>query len=202
MITKWNIMSLIHFFTFMREFVRSPESVGSVAPSSRALATAMVADLNWDELHTIVELGPGTGSISRLISQQLPESRRYLALEPNLRFRHILSTQFEQIELAPHFAHELPQLITPGSAQAIICGLPFSLFSWEEIQDIVNAVYHSLAEDGVFRCFGYHHTRFLPKVQRLIRYLESNFATTNQTTVIRNVPPAFILHCQKNTRAS
>jgi phospholipid N-methyltransferase len=56
-------------------FVRSPRTVGAVSPSSRALAAEMVRGIDMSGPTTVVELGPGTGVITRAIVEGLgPEA--------------------------------------------------------------------------------------------------------------------------------
>ncbi|HEX6010481.1 MAG TPA: hypothetical protein VFY87_01485 [Geminicoccaceae bacterium] len=61
---------------FFRQWLRSPKSMGSVIPSSRALARAVAAEVAWRPGQSIVELGGGTGAISQgLIDRGIPRDR-------------------------------------------------------------------------------------------------------------------------------
>ena len=62
-------------------FVRSPRTVGAVAPSSRALAAEMVRGLDLTGPATVVELGPGTGVVTSAISAQLGPDAHALAID-------------------------------------------------------------------------------------------------------------------------
>jgi phosphatidylethanolamine/phosphatidyl-N-methylethanolamine N-methyltransferase len=58
---------------FFRQWLRSPKSMGSVIPSSRALARAVAAEVAWQPGQFVVELGGGTGAISQgLIERGIP----------------------------------------------------------------------------------------------------------------------------------
>ena len=50
---------------FFRQWLRSPKSMGSVLPSSKSLARAIAAEVAWRPGQAVVELGGGTGAISK-----------------------------------------------------------------------------------------------------------------------------------------
>ena len=50
-----------------RRFLRNPVQVGALCPSSRALCSTIVSQVGVDRADVIVELGPGTGAITREI---------------------------------------------------------------------------------------------------------------------------------------
>ena len=52
---------------FFRLWLRRPRRVGAVMPSGRALATAMATCIDAQAPGMVVELGGGTGSITRAI---------------------------------------------------------------------------------------------------------------------------------------
>ena len=52
---------------FLREWFDSPRLIGSITPSSSALATAMAASLRWRPGDFALELGAGSGAISTAV---------------------------------------------------------------------------------------------------------------------------------------
>lgn len=56
------------WFKFIFNFAKSPAEIGAILPSSRFLANKMAAQLPKN-LHTIVELGAGTGNITRKLNE-------------------------------------------------------------------------------------------------------------------------------------
>ena len=45
---------------FLREYISAPDTIGAIAPSSRHLAAAMTASIDFDKARCIVEYGAGT----------------------------------------------------------------------------------------------------------------------------------------------
>src|SRR6266536_4768032 len=66
---------------FLSAFLREPARVGSLAPSSPALAQAMLRGCDLRNARTVVEFGPGTGAFTRLILERIGRHTTFLALE-------------------------------------------------------------------------------------------------------------------------
>src|SRR6185437_14229458 len=57
---------------FLNQFRNTPRSIGAIAPSSRQLAEAMIAPIDFKAAKVIVEFGPGTGVMTGAIVCGLP----------------------------------------------------------------------------------------------------------------------------------
>src|SRR5213594_2551124 len=79
---------------FLHQFVRKPGTTGAIAPSSTALARAMVEWLELEHSRAIVECGPGTGSFTQAVLPKLGSSSRFFMVETNPRFVKILRARF------------------------------------------------------------------------------------------------------------
>ena len=64
-----------------RRFLRNPVQVGALCPSSRALCSTMVSEIGVDTADVIVELGPGTGVITREIVRCMSPNAKLIAIE-------------------------------------------------------------------------------------------------------------------------
>lgn len=53
---------------FLREYLSTPDTIGAIAPSSRHLAAAMTASIDFDKARCIVEYGAGTGVFTRKVA--------------------------------------------------------------------------------------------------------------------------------------
>ena len=71
------------FKTFALAAASDFQSIASIAPSSRHLARAMLEGLPIDHARTVVELGAGTGAITRVLLEKLPSHATLLAFEIN-----------------------------------------------------------------------------------------------------------------------
>lgn len=71
---------------FFLEFSRKARTTGSVFPSSRFLVNKMLAPISFADVKTIVELGPGTGVMTREILKRQKKDTKLFAFEINERF--------------------------------------------------------------------------------------------------------------------
>ncbi len=89
-------MSLDHL-RFLQMFVKTPRTVGAIAPSGRALAAEIIRQAGVKRARTVVELGGGTGAFTRSIVDQAREDALILSIEINPTFAKILSSRFERV---------------------------------------------------------------------------------------------------------
>src|SRR5262249_43345723 len=61
---------------FARNFLQHPKMLGSLVPSSRFLIDRLLNKIDWKRARTLVEYGPGVGTITSHILQRMsPEAR-------------------------------------------------------------------------------------------------------------------------------
>jgi phospholipid N-methyltransferase len=133
---------------FLREFLRHPQQVASIIPSSRFLERRTLTLARVESAHCVVELGAGTGGTTRAILRKLPHDGRLLVIEINPRFcarlRHIHDPRLivhrgnAQTLCEAIAAHGL------SAPQAVISGIPFSTMSRDMGKRILGAIQAAL----------------------------------------------------------
>jgi phosphatidylethanolamine/phosphatidyl-N-methylethanolamine N-methyltransferase len=188
---------------FLRQFVRSPRSIGAVWPSSPALARAMLSAVDFSSARTIVEFGPGTGAFTREIAGRLAPGARYLGIELNPVFVTRLAHSYPRLSFVHGSVGELGQILVTAritSVDAIVCGLPWATLPISLQDTVFSAIDLALAPGGVFTTFGYPQSLVLPGAWALRRRLRRGFAEVGRTPVVwGNVPPAFAYICRKRS---
>ncbi|HQX80682.1 MAG TPA: methyltransferase domain-containing protein [Vicinamibacterales bacterium] len=178
-------------------FVRSPRTVGAVAPSSRALAAEMVRGLDLTGPTTVVELGPGTGVVTSAISAQLGPDAHALAIDIEPKFVAAIARRFPRIEAVCASAADLPALLHARHmfpADHIISGLPFASLPGEVTTAILDAVAASLRPGGTFTTFQYVNGYPTPLAKSFRRALSARMGSSPERRMVwRNIPPAFVL---------
>src|SRR5690348_15839415 len=114
---------------FFRQFLRSPQNIGAVMPSSPALAKVMLAPIDFTSARTIVEFGPGTGAFTREIAARLAPDCRYLGIELNPRFVQELASRWPQLAFVHGSVSDLAKILADNrisGIDAIVCGLPWA----------------------------------------------------------------------------
>jgi phosphatidylethanolamine/phosphatidyl-N-methylethanolamine N-methyltransferase len=187
--------------TFFREFVRSPLTVGAVAPSSGALARVVTAPVPGSGHPVVVELGPGTGAFTGAIQRRLGGRGRHIAVEINERFAARLAIRHPGVDVALADAGSLAGVLGERGierADVIVSGLPWVAFGERRRSDVLSAVVGGLSESGAFTTFAYVHTRWASPARRLLRSLEARFdEVVVGRTVWANLPPALVYHCRR-----
>jgi len=56
---------------FFQQYILRPASIGAVAPSSQALAREMLDWLELESAQAVLEVGPGTGSMTEALAELL-----------------------------------------------------------------------------------------------------------------------------------
>ena len=194
---------------FLMEFLRSPGQVGAIAPSSRRLAEAMCAGVDWTRVRWAIECGPGQGVFTRAVCERLhavDEGGRCLAVELSPRFHDRLAADFAgdpvagPLDLVNDNVADLDRLRADrgiDAADVVLSGLPWASFP-EALQDqLLGAIADSLAPGGHFATFAYLQGMPLPAGRRFRRKLEETFETVETSRVVwRNVPPAVVYRCR------
>ncbi len=184
---------------FLGQYLQNPRQVGSLAPSSRKLARAMVKSMPLEEARTVVEYGPGTGALTRLILERLHRDATYYALEPNPVFQEHLRSHFPRVRVIGDSAEcaEVYLGHLAGQVDAVFSGLPFSLMPWDSLTQTLSTTNRLLRSGGYFRTFVYHHIYYLPKLVGLRRLLAHRYREVRAVGVWANLPPAMVVRCVK-----
>jgi phospholipid N-methyltransferase len=66
---------------FLQAFLKNPTKVGSIAPSSPELAREMLKGVKPDADKVVIELGVGTGAITKFLEELVPDNRSLLGIE-------------------------------------------------------------------------------------------------------------------------
>jgi phospholipid N-methyltransferase len=170
---------------FLRGFLRRPLVVASIVPSSRWLTRRVAAAAVRDGTRHVVELGPGTGVVTRCLLEALPRDGRLLALELEPDFAERLADERDP-RLAVHCgcAQDLPAALGERRwprADAIVSGIPFSTLGPDRGRQILEAAWSALAPGGRFVAY-----QFRPHVDRFATPL---FGAPEVAFEPRNVPP-------------
>src|SRR5262245_13980576 len=129
---------------FIGAFRRNFHTTGAILPSSRFLARELVSELSLPRSSArILEVGPGTGPVTREICRVLLPGDRLDAVEINPRFiehlrrclarEELFQARAGQIELIHASVLDLPG---QGAYDYIISGLPLNNFAPGQVRAI------------------------------------------------------------------
>ena len=158
--------------TFFRQFRERYHTTGSILPSSRFLAKAMTGPLSRrDGAVKMLEIGPGTGAVTKSIVKLLKPEDRFDLVELNESFASHLQEQFENdtdykrvAEVSKIHVCPLQEFESDCKYDFIISGLPLNNFPSELVAEIFDVYFRLLAPSGVLSYFEYQYIRTIKKM--------------------------------------
>jgi phosphatidylethanolamine/phosphatidyl-N-methylethanolamine N-methyltransferase len=189
---------------FVSAAFRRPGTVGAIVPSSARLAEVLASVVPRNGSPVVVELGPGTGAVSDVITARLPATARHLAVELDPAMVGYLRRTRPELEVVPGDAAHLAVLLVERGVtrvDAVVCGLPWALFDEDTQRNILDEVSRVIGGSGAFTTFAYLHGMTLGAARRFRRTVRATFdEVVVSATVWRNVPPAFVYVCRRPRR--
>jgi phosphatidylethanolamine/phosphatidyl-N-methylethanolamine N-methyltransferase len=149
---------------FFRRWMANPLQMGSIVPSSPALCKRIVAQTHYADDEIVVELGAGTGVISRaLIDAGLPLERLHVVeIVPDMADH--LRAALPGARVVQGDARRLPNLIPQefhGRVGTVVVGIPLVLLPFREQQRFIEAI-EAVAPGRGFILYSYCVTSPLP----------------------------------------
>ncbi len=185
----------------LRRFLRHPMQVGSCWPSSRALCAMLSRDIGVERARLVVELGPGTGVVTRELLSRLPDAGRLHAVELDESLCRMLREHFPGLRVHHASASRLSDILRDERLplpDVIVSGLPWAIFPESLQRELLSAIRDNLSTEGWFATFTYLQGRMMPAGIRFRRILGEYFPTITTSPVVwRNLPPAFVYRCRK-----
>lgn len=146
---------------FCGEFISTPRSIGALLPSSGWLARHIARQVPATDSGYIVELGAGTGAITRALQAHLINPDQLICIERSPTLVQMLRKRFPDRCIIQGDAAELggllvDQLGTGMSVSHIVSSLPLrSLEPWQ-VTAISQQVERVLPDHGHYIQFTYH----------------------------------------------
>jgi len=179
---------------FLRGFLKNPVMVGSIIPSSRILIEKMLSKVDWENTRLFVEYGPGVGTFTRPILEQLGPDATLLTIDTNADFTRYLRESIEDPRLVPvtGSAADVEKILADRGlpkADYVLSGLPFSTLPPGVGEAIAGATSQVVRPGGAFLVY-----QFSPKVLDFIR---PHFDKIDRGFEWINVPPATLFWAWK-----
>jgi phosphatidylethanolamine/phosphatidyl-N-methylethanolamine N-methyltransferase len=173
---------------FLRHVLQRPATAGAILPSSPMLARAMTRQAGHAAL--LVELGAGTGAVTRWLHQTHP-GVPLIAVEAQAEMALHLEEIFPKVEVRRQWAHEvLDELCDDAPARTtLVSSLPFRSLPAVVRETTVDSVCRFLATDRARRLVQY---TYQPRAPFLLprAALAAGLRWKRVSTVWRNAPPA------------
>lgn len=176
--TKYSVLFLWNFF-------RNPMRNASVTPSSVSAARAMIADIDFSAVHTIVEIGPGTGVFTEELLRKCADNTKVILIEIDGKYVTLLRERFGSRVVVEHdSASEMESIVAKhgGKVDLIISGLPVLIPGVTE--KLLASIKKYTDGGATYRFFSY--------VPPLVRRVYRGLPVQRVAFVLLNLPPLWV----------
>lgn len=177
--------------SFLKKLVKSPQEIGAVMPSGKNLCRAMVRNVGIDADAIYVEVGVGTGVVTReLVAAGVPQKNLYL-FESEEGFIDELKERFPNANVIFGDAQFLQKHLCQygvGKVSKIISSLPFKSLPKSVGLNILEQFDMILKQDGKIVQFTYAVNEPYPASFKTI----AGFKADRKNYIKKNVPPATV----------
>ncbi len=173
---------------FLKGVLASPREVGAILPSSKIVARSMASVVTADSPLPVLELGPGTGSITRAILGAGVAPERLYCIEYSPTFAAALQIRFPGINVIEGDVFDLPARLDDlhlPQFDCVVSGLPLLNFPLANRIALIEQLMARLAPGRPLVQFSYGISPPVPDAGQ-------SFFATHFDYVLRNVPPARI----------
>jgi phosphatidylethanolamine/phosphatidyl-N-methylethanolamine N-methyltransferase len=188
-------------FDFFRNFLKNPSAVGSLIPSSKALARLMTKTAKVQEADVIVEFGTGSGVFTEQIQKDRKKGSHFFAFEINEEFATMTQERCPDIQVYNESAAQTLNRLKEHNlsrCNCIVSGLPWATLPEDIQNELFSVMFESLAPNGIFVTFGYVQSSIMPSITRFRERLEHSFQETGVTQYVwSNIPPARVYWARK-----
>ena len=171
---------------FAKNFVKNPLRNASIIPSSVSAGRAMVKNINFSNIHSVVELGPGTGVFTNELVKRCLPGTKIILIELEKSYIENLRKLFgDKVTVENTNAHLLDEVLKKHGVSKLdlmISGLPF----FEEVisEQFIDTIKHRIDTGTAFRFFTY----VPPVAKRVYKKL----SIKKIAFVLKNIPPLWI----------
>lgn len=179
---------------FARTFLKHPVMLGSILPSSRFLTDHVLSQVDWRDVTTMVEYGPGVGTFTAQILRRLGPKSRLIAIESSRDFAEYLRRSFpdSRLSVVHGSAVEVDSILLQlglDAADCIISGIPYSTMPLPAREAVLRRSRDILRPGGSFIVYQFTTT--------VAPHLRAVFGDVRQEFELLNILPARIFCCSR-----
>jgi phosphatidylethanolamine/phosphatidyl-N-methylethanolamine N-methyltransferase len=181
---------------FIKQWLENPRLIGAVSPSGPALAKAMASFVDLSRPGPIVELGPGTGPVTKaLLARGIPAERLVL-VEYEHRFCKMLGDRYPGVNIVQGDAYGLKKTLTGkihDQAATVVSSLPLLVRPERDRVELLHQAFELMGDNGLFIQFTYG----LTKSPMPLHAVDGNYVGKGSAPIVMNIPPARVWRYRK-----
>lgn len=178
---------------FAKKFATKGRAIAAIGPSGSVMCRAMTRNIDFSQPGVIVELGAGTGAITKAIVERLQSHHRFIIVEIDPEFVDVLRERFPQYEVVRGDATAMGstfEKIGVRQVKFVFSGLATAHLPLRGQVRLHRWLRHYLDPTGT-----YMQITFVPRIY--LNYYRRHFHDVQYTPIWRNVPPGGVYACRK-----
>jgi phosphatidylethanolamine/phosphatidyl-N-methylethanolamine N-methyltransferase len=171
---------------FFKGMMQGPKTVGSIVPTSSVTARKMASIVNPHSGLPVLELGPGTGAITKAILGRGIKPESLVAIEYSTDFYNHLVRRYRGVHFINGDAFDLDRTLGVLRGQtfdSVVSGIPLLNFPMQARVDLLESLLDRLPSGRPVVQISYGPVS--PIIARPERYHIQHF-----DFIVRNIPPA------------
>ena len=175
---------------FFRAFLRNWKEVGWPFQTSHIATKKICSAIDFHHARRLVEIGAGTGSLTRELLKGLPDEGRLIVFEINEALcRHLRMIDDSRLTVYNASGFDMSEILVDEKADVVVSGVPIATLSEALFEQFYRAVQRVLEDGGC--CIQLQLS--LVSYQKLKRL----FGTVDIGVTFLNPVPIFIYRCKR-----
>lgn len=173
---------------FFRRWLAEPKTTGSIVPTSWTMAQKMASVVAPESPLPVLELGPGTGIVTRAILARGVDPKRVVSLEYSKEFVSLLRADYPAVEFIEGDAFDLAKSLGKHAGTTFDCvvsSLPLLNFPMAKRIALMEDLLTRIPAQRPVIQFTYGLKPSVPRGA-------GNYTVERHAVVLRNVPPAHL----------
>jgi phosphatidylethanolamine/phosphatidyl-N-methylethanolamine N-methyltransferase len=174
----------LHF----KRFLAHPLQVQAVLPASKAWGALIAKQVRRERDEFVVELGAGTGAVTRALLTAGVPPQRLFAVEIDPEMAEYLRANFPEVNVIAGDALAVDQAVpgaVAGKTGTVVCGVAVATFSLDQQRRLVAAVRSLLSPNGRLVVFSYRPLPPLPASKLGLKRI-------GMAMTLLSLPPGFV----------
>lgn len=182
----------MNHLAFIGQFIKDYK-VGAISKSSPATIGKVCAGIDFSRDITVVEYGPGDGTITKVMLGKMTPRSRIIAIETNRAFiRHLAKISDPRLIISAGRAQDVAGILEKLAVtrpEYVISGIPFSFLPKRDRKHIAEQTYRILDTNGKFIVYQY--------TPAMAKRLKKIFGNIQISFVPLNLPSYFVMESKK-----
>lgn len=178
---------------FIRGMMAQPKTVGAIMPTSARMAAKMASIIDTGSGLPVLELGPGTGVITKAILARGVKPESLVSVEYSAQFFEHLKAKYPGVHFIKGDAFNIGETLAEYRGQkfdCVISGIPLLNFPMHQRVKLIESLLDLMPAGRPVVQFSYGPKSPVAKRPDIYKVEHFDF-------IVRNIPPAQIWHYKK-----